>query len=71
MAMVSHEPQTFWLQGQNPPLQGKESALAGIAEAGDLLVAQGVGVYVNRGTKDEPRWESRYVPTQSFLPANG
>ena len=56
------QPRQFQLRLSKPPKQGKESALAGVAERGDHLVTR-LGTFVNNGTKAEPLWEP-YRPEQ-------
>lgn len=57
------QPQQFQLRLNKPPKQGKASSLAGIAEPGDFLTVNRLGVFVNNGTKAEPLWEP-YKPEQ-------
>lgn len=60
------QPQQFQLRLNKPPKQGKASSLAGIAEPGDFLTVNRLGVFVNNGTKAEPDWQP-YEPEQTVF----
>lgn len=59
---TKQQPRQFQLRLNKPPKQGKESALAGVAEPGDHLLTR-LGMFVNNGTKESPLWEP-YKPAQ-------
>jgi hypothetical protein len=64
-------PQQFSMNQGRAPLDGPQSALAGVAEPGDRLDVLGYGSYVNRGSKASPRWVRLYdVDTGESAPAS-